>query len=326
MRLTKILVAEDESNLRLVTQRELERLGHEVQTAANGEDALRLLEDGAVDVLLCDIQMPRMNGMELLRRLRERANPPEIIMLTGHATLETAIEAMKLGAYDYLTKPYLLSELDALVRQALEKRHLRVDNQRLRALASRRVMPEIIGNSDSIRETLRLVERVAPSDASVLISGESGTGKELIAQAVHRLSRRSEASFIDLNCAAFGNRYWNRNSSATRRALFRSQGAQARLFELADGGTIFLDEVTELPQPCKPNCCAPETRTFTASAECAQVDAHRRGQTAISMTWSPKASFATICCTALTAFRSPLIRCASDPKILSRSRSTCSSN
>ncbi|MEJ7713221.1 MAG: sigma 54-interacting transcriptional regulator [Pyrinomonadaceae bacterium] len=125
---------------------------------------------------------------------------------------------MKLGAYDYLTKPYLLSELDALVRQALEKRHLRVDNQRLRALVSRRVMPEIVGGSASIRETMRLVERVAPSDASVLISGESGTGKELVAQAIHRLSRRSEASFIDLNCAAFRNRCLSQSFSATKRA------------------------------------------------------------------------------------------------------------
>ncbi len=260
----KILVAEDDLNLRIVTQRELERLGHEVQTAANGEDALRLLEDGAVDVLLCDIQMPRMDGMELLRRLRERANPPEVIMLTGYGTLETAIEAMKLGAYDYLTKPYLLSELDALVRQALEKRHLRVDNQRLRALVSRRVMPEIVGGSDSIRETMRLVERVAPSDASVLISGESGTGKELVAQAIHRLSRRSEASFIDLNCAAF-------QESLLESELFGHEagafsGAKARklgLFELADGGTIFLDEITELPQPLQAKLLrATETRTF----------------------------------------------------------------
>lgn len=264
MRATKILVAEDEVNLRQVTQKELERLGHEVQTAGNGEDALRLLEDGAVDVLLCDIQMPQMDGMQLLRRLRERANPPEVIMLTGHATLETAIEAMKLGAYDYLTKPYLLSELDALVRQALEKRHLRVDNQRLRALASRRVMPEIVGASPSIRETLRLVERVAPSDASVLISGESGTGKELIAQAVHRLSRRADGSFIDLNCAAIQETLLESELFGHEAGAF--SGAKARklgLFELADGGTLFLDEITELPQPLQAKLLrATETRSF----------------------------------------------------------------
>src|SRR5215211_2853896 len=149
--------------------------------------------------------MPRLSGLELLRRVRERSqNPPEAIMLTGHATLETAIEAMKLGAYDYLSKPYHINELDTLVKRAAEKRRLRVDNQRLRAqLARHSEMPEIVHVSDAMREALRLVERVAPSDASVLITGESGTGKELIAHAIHRLSQRREASFIDLNCAAF---------------------------------------------------------------------------------------------------------------------------
>lgn len=260
----KVLVAEDEANLRFVTQNELQRLGYEVNVAANGEDALRLLEEGAVDVLLCDIQMPRMDGIELLRRVRERANPPEVIMLTGHATVETAIEAMKLGAYDYLSKPYLLSELDALVRQAVEKRRLRVDNQRLRAQLERRAMPEIIGVSESIKETLRLVERVAPSDASVLISGESGTGKELIAQAIHRLSKRADASFIDLNCAAFQETLLESELFGHEAGAF--SGAKSRklgLFELADGGTIFLDEITELPAPLQAKLLrATETRSF----------------------------------------------------------------
>ncbi|HVG38118.1 MAG TPA: sigma-54 dependent transcriptional regulator [Pyrinomonadaceae bacterium] len=260
----KVLVAEDEANLRFVTQNELQRLGYEVSAAANGEDALRLLEEGAVDVLLCDIQMPRIDGIELLRRVRERANPPEVIILTGHATIESAIEAMKLGAYDYLSKPYLLSELDALVRQAAEKRRLRVDNQRLRAQLARRSMPEIIGASPSIKETLRLVERVAPSDASVLISGESGTGKELIAQAIHRLSKRSDASFIDLNCAAFQDTLLESELFGHEAGAF--SGAKSRklgLFELADGGTIFLDEVTELPPQLQAKLLrATETRSF----------------------------------------------------------------
>src|SRR5689334_18031071 len=117
--------------------------------------------------------MPRMDGMELLRRVHERPNPPEVIMLTGHATVETAIEAMKLGAYDYLTKPYRITELDALVKQAVEKRYLRVDNQRLRQqLARHTATPEIVFASDKMQEAVRLVKRVAPSEASVLITGE----------------------------------------------------------------------------------------------------------------------------------------------------------
>ncbi len=122
----RILVAEDEANLRLVLQKELERHGYRVQVAPDGEAALRKLEESNVDVLLCDINMPRMDGMELLRRVHERPNPPEVIMLTGQATVETAVEAMKLGAYDYLTKPYSITELDVRVRQAAEKRRLRV--------------------------------------------------------------------------------------------------------------------------------------------------------------------------------------------------------
>jgi DNA-binding NtrC family response regulator len=261
----RLLVAEDEANLRLVIQKELQRLGYRVDVAPDGEAALRRLEEGNVDVLLADINMPRMDGMELLRRLHERPNPPEVIMLTGHATVETAIEAMKLGAYDYLSKPYRITELDVLVKQAAEKRRLRVDNQRLRQqLARQSQMPEIISVSEQMREALRLVERVAPSEASVLITGESGTGKELIAHAIHRLSNRADASFIDLNCAAFQETLLESELFGYEAGAF--SGAKNRklgLIELADGGTLFLDEVTELPAQLQSKLLrAIETRTF----------------------------------------------------------------
>ena len=261
----RLLVAEDEANLRLVIQKELQRLGYRVDVASDGEAALRRLEEGNVDVLLCDINMPRMDGMELLRRVHERANPPEVIMLTGHATVETAIEAMKLGAYDYLSKPYRITELDALVRQAAEKRRLRVDNQRLRQqLARQSQMPEIISVSDAMREALRLVERVAPSDASVLITGESGTGKELIAHAIHRLSSRADASFVDLNCAAFQESLLESELFGYEAGAFSgAKGRKLGLIELADGGTLFLDEITELPTQLQSKLLrAIETRTF----------------------------------------------------------------
>ncbi|PYS48985.1 MAG: hypothetical protein DMF68_11395 [Acidobacteria bacterium] len=261
----RLLVAEDEANLRLVIQKELQRLGYRVDVAPDGEAALRRLEEGNVDVLLCDINMPRMDGMELLRRVHERPNPPEVIMLTGHATVETAIEAMKLGAYDYLSKPYRITELDALVKQATEKRRLRVDNQRLRQqLARQSQMPEIVSVSDAMREALRLVERVAPSDASVLITGESGTGKELIAHAIHRLSSRADASFIDLNCAAFQESLLESELFGYEAGAFSgAKGRKLGLIELADGGTLFLDEVTELPTQLQSKLLrAIETRTF----------------------------------------------------------------
>jgi DNA-binding NtrC family response regulator len=262
---TRLLVAEDEANLRLVLQKELQRLGYRVQVAPDGEAALRRLEESNVDVLLCDINMPRMDGMELLRRVHERPNPPEVIMLTGNGTIETAVEAMKMGAYDYLTKPYTINELDVRVRQAAEKRRLRVDNQRLREqLARQSALPEIVSVSESMREAVRLVERVAPSDASVLITGESGTGKELIAHAIHRLSNRADSSFIDLNCAAFQESLLESELFGYEAGAFSgAKGRKLGLIELADGGTLFLDEVTELPGPLQAKLLrAIETRTF----------------------------------------------------------------
>ena len=261
----RILVAEDETNLRLVIQKELQRMGHDVRVAPDGEAALRLLEESNVDVLLADINMPRLDGMELLRRLHQRPNPPEVIMLTGHATVESAIEAMKLGAYDYLSKPYHIAELDALVKQAAEKRRLRVDNARLRTLVERQTAtPEIVFVSDAMREVMRLVERVAPSDASVLITGESGTGKELIANAVHRLSDRAEGSFIDLNCAAIQESLLESELFGYEAGAFSgAKGRKLGLWELADNGTIFLDEITELPSPLQSKLLrAIETNSF----------------------------------------------------------------
>jgi two-component system, NtrC family, response regulator AtoC len=261
----RLLIAEDEANLRLVLQKELQRLGYRVHAAPDGEAALRKLEESNVDVLLCDINMPRMDGMELLRRVHERPNPPEVIMLTGQGTIETAVQAMKNGAHDYLTKPYSINELDVRVRQAADKRRLRVDNQRLRAQIERQTaLPEIVSQSDAMKEAIRLVERVAPSEASVLITGESGTGKELIAHAIHRLSNRSTGSFIDLNCAAFQETLLESELFGYEAGAF--SGAKARklgLIELADGGTLFLDEITELPASLQAKLLrAIETRTF----------------------------------------------------------------
>ncbi len=263
---TRLLVVDDESNLRLVIQKELRRLGYEVETAADGEEAWQMLEEKDFDILLCDINMPRLTGIELLRRIRERrANPPEVVMLTGHATVETAIEAMKLGAYDYLTKPYHITELSALVKKAAEKRDLRVENQRLRAQVERNsAMPEIIAESSQMREVLRLVQRVASSDASILITGESGTGKELIAQAIHRLSTRANNAFIDLNCAALQESLLESELFGYEAGAFSgAKGRKLGLFELADGGTLFLDEIMEMPMPLQSKLLrALETRTF----------------------------------------------------------------
>ena len=265
--MAKILVVDDEKNLRMVIQKEMTRQGHEVECADDGEMAWSLMEEQDFDVLLCDINMPRLDGLGLLRRTRERSqNPPEVIMLTGQATVESAIEAMKLGAYDYLTKPYRIAELSALVTQANEKQQLKVDNQRLRAQIARttKTLPEIVAESPQMKEALRLVQRVAPSDTSVMITGESGVGKELIAQAIHRLSRRSDKPFIDLNCAALQENLLESELFGHEAGAF--SGARARklgLFEIADGGTLFLDEVMEMPMQLQSKLLrALETRSF----------------------------------------------------------------
>src|SRR4029078_2907479 len=206
-----------------------------------------------------------IDGMELLRRVHERPNPPEVIMITGQATVETAVEAMKLGAYDYLTKPYRITELDVRAKQAADKRRLRVDNVRLREqLARQSALPEIISVSEVMKEAIRLIERVAPSEASVLITGESGTGKELVAHAIHRLSNRAEASFVDLNCAAFQESLLESELFGYEAGAFSgAKGRKLGLIELADGGTLFLDEVTELPAELQAKLLrAIETRTF----------------------------------------------------------------
>ena len=265
--MAKLLVVDDEKNLRLVVQKELTRQGHDVECAEDGEAAWQLLEEQDFDVLLCDINMPRLDGMALLRRTREKSqNPPEVIMLTGQATVESAIEAMKLGAYDYLTKPYRIGELSALVTAAADKQQLKVDNQRLRAQIARtnHSLPDIVAESRQMKEALRLVNRVAPSDTSVMITGESGVGKELIAQAIHRLSTRSEKPFIDLNCAALQDTLLESELFGHEAGAF--SGAKARklgLFEIADGGTLFLDEVMEMPMPLQSKLLrALETRSF----------------------------------------------------------------
>jgi DNA-binding NtrC family response regulator len=274
--MAKLLVVDDENNLRLVVQKEMSRAGHEVGTAFDGEAAWSLLEEQDFDVLLCDINMPRLDGIGLLRRMREKMqNPPEVIMLTGQASVESAIEAMKLGAYDYLTKPYRINELSALVTQAAEKQKLKVDNQRLRAFVKRNHdLPEIIAESDKMKEVLRLVKRVADTDTSVLITGESGTGKELIAQALHRLSNRSNSSFVDLNCAALQDTLLESELFGHEAGAF--SGARNRklgLFEIADKGTLFLDEVMEMPLALQSKLLrALETRSFFRVGGVKKVD------------------------------------------------------
>jgi DNA-binding NtrC family response regulator len=208
---------------------------------------MQALRADTFDVALLDIVMPEMDGLEVLRQVREEPTPPEVIIITGNGTIETAISAMKLGAYDYISKPYRMAEIDLLVRRAWEKRSLLRQNALLESrLAREDEGSDFLTRHEPLKATLAMVERVAKTDSPVLITGESGTGKELVARAIHRLSERS-GPLVDVNCAALAEPHADRELFGHERGAI--EGAPARragLLELATGGTLFLDEVSEL--------------------------------------------------------------------------------
>src|SRR5215510_11227935 len=186
-----LLIAEDEKNLGFVLHRELSRLGHHVTLVHDGEAAVKAAQENDFDVALLDIMMPVKGGLEALREIREMEQPPEVLMMTGHATVETALQAMKIGAYDYLTKPCHISELEAILQKAFEKRQLKQENILLQSrLKYKEKSPNLIVVSDEMTAIMNLVRKVAASNAIVLVTGESGTGKELIANTIHHFSPR----------------------------------------------------------------------------------------------------------------------------------------
>jgi DNA-binding NtrC family response regulator len=244
----KVLIAEDEPHLGTILESFLSGRGYQVTTRRDGRAALEALRSESYDVALLDIVMPEMDGLEVLRHVREEPSPPEVIIITGNGTIETAITAIKLGAYDYLAKPYRMAEIDVLVRRAWEKRQLSKENALLHSRLSRvDAVPEVLTQYAPMQAVLALVERVAKSDSPVLVSGESGTGKELIARALHRLSGRGNNPLVDINCAAIAenlleSELFGHEKGAFTGALSRKIG----LFEMAAGGTMFMDEIGEL--------------------------------------------------------------------------------
>src|SRR5687768_2238918 len=241
----KVLIAEDEEHLGTILEQFLIGRGYHVTVTRDGKSALTALRSEAYDVALLDIVMPEMDGLEVLRNIREDAAHPEVIIITGNGTIETAITAIRLGAYDYLSKPYRMAEIDVLVRRAWERRQLARENALLHNRLSRvDAVPEIITQYAPMEAVLQLVSRVAKSDSPVLISGESGTGKELIARALHRLSERGAGALVDINCEAIADGLIETELFGYERGAFA--GADARkigLFELAGGGTLFMDEI-----------------------------------------------------------------------------------
>jgi two-component system NtrC family response regulator len=244
----KVLVVEDEGPLRDLLRVELTRSGFKVQVASGGHEGLERYREEIYNVVLLDVRMPDADGVEILRHMRSESSVPEIIMFTGHGNIETAVECIKLGAYDYLTKPVKLEELELVLDKAIEKNRLRLENINLRHEFKKLENTRIIGRSSAIKRVLETVKRWGPVDEHVLIFGESGTGKELIARAVHDASRRASKPFVTVNCGRL-------NANTAESELFgHMQGAftgavkgRAGLFELADTGTLFMDEVSEMP-------------------------------------------------------------------------------
>ncbi|HBG92884.1 MAG: Fis family transcriptional regulator [Nitrospirae bacterium RIFOXYB2_FULL_43_5] len=244
----KILVVEDEKSMREVLGILLEGEGYEVTLAAGGIDGMALLNRDIFDMAITDINMPKVNGFEILRKVRETSPDTLVIMITAFGTTESAIEAMQLGAYDYIHKPFKIDEIRLVVKKALEKRRLREEVSILREkIKTTYEFGNIFWKNPKMQELLGIIPRIAQSNSNVIITGESGTGKELVATAVHNLSTRKGKKFVDINCAAFPeglleSELFGHMKGAFTGAAYNKQG----LFEIADGGSVFLDEICEM--------------------------------------------------------------------------------
>jgi two-component system response regulator HydG len=249
-----VLVADDDPGLRESLERTLTREGYRVVVAPDGRAALERLQGGGIDLVVTDLKMPGLSGLELLRAARAIAPDLAVILLTAFGTVEEAVRAMREGAYDFLTKPFRREQLLRLIDKALERRELVKRNRELQQeidVLRGRVRP--IGVSPAFRQLMTLVEQVADSEATVLIQGESGTGKELVARAIHEGSRRRQGPFVAVNCAALPETLLESELFGYERGAFTgAAGRKEGRFELADGGTLFLDEVADLSPVTQP--------------------------------------------------------------------------
>ena len=242
---TVLVVDDDEAN-RITLERILAREGYRVVHADSGRAAMERLRDERVDLVLTDLKMPGMSGIDLLKAARKVDPEVEVVVMTAYGTVETAVEAMKEGAYDFVAKPLKRIELVSTLEKALEKRMLQVENRRLREQLAAIGEGEIVGRSDTMRALLDEIEQVAPSDATVLLTGESGTGKSRLAKLLHRMSRRRDGRFVALNCGAIPESLLESELFGYEKGAFTGAvGRKEGRFDLASGGTLFLDEITE---------------------------------------------------------------------------------
>jgi len=244
--MNKILVVDDEQSMRDFLAIMLKKEGYEVAAAANGKDALKAMQSEIFDLVITDARMPDIDGIEVLRTVKDVSPETVVIMITAYATTETAVEAMKLGAYDYITKPFKVDEIKLIIQKALEKHHLRKENILLRReIESRAGFDNFIGKSEPMQRVFSLIRQVADTKSTVMISGESGTGKELVARAIHFNSARKDKPFVTVNCGALPETLLESELFGYMKGAFTGAVSNRQgLFEAANGGTIFLDEIS----------------------------------------------------------------------------------
>lgn len=243
--MAKILIVDDERAIRSTLKEILEYENHQVEEAVDGAEGWEKIRNGGFDILLSDIKMPRMDGTELLEKVLAQGIDCPVIMISGHGTIETAVECIKKGAYDFIAKPLDLNRLMITLRNALDKSTLIQETKILKKKVSKTI--DMVGDSPAIRKVKDMIERVAPTDARVLVTGPNGTGKELVARWMHAKSNRNEAPLIEVNCAAIPSELIESELFGHEKGAFTSAIKQRKgQFELADGGTLFLDEIGDM--------------------------------------------------------------------------------
>ncbi|MGH7389530.1 MAG: sigma-54-dependent transcriptional regulator [Candidatus Rokuibacteriota bacterium] len=249
MQPARVLIVDDERSILMLLQEALTQWGYQVTTAGTAQQAVEALKTQVFDAALTDVRMPDMSGLDLLKEIKKRDESIEVVIMTGYPTISSAIEALKEGAYDYLSKPLILDELRMLMQRLMERRFLRGEVHSLRArLGEELTVNELIGSSPVMQRTKEIIGKVAVTDSPVLVEGESGTGKELVAAAIHRLSSRAKGPFIPVNCSAIPRDLLESEFFGHVRGAFSGAVADALgLFRGANEGTIFLDEIAELP-------------------------------------------------------------------------------